>query len=163
MSSVLPFEINDQIIDIVEYNKDANLKGLALISHSFHQICSKHLFATIDLHDANPKCHGKSSKKGFIKLVESKPDVNYIRKLTYHLDGYGDSDDFRLSPKLSKLLRTISRLNCLAIDVTYLDWNTLDSSLTSALLYLMRPPTVDHIDLSFIQNFPLSILPPSVR
>jgi hypothetical protein len=39
-----------------------------------------------------------------------------------------------------------------------LDWNTLDSSLTSALLHLMHLPTVNHIDLSFINNFPLSSL-----
>ena len=107
MSSVLPFEIIDQIIDIVGYNNDANLlKELALISHSFHQICSKHLFATVDLHDASSK-YVASSKKGFVKLVKSRPDVvNYIRNITYHLGGYhdGGSDDFLLSPKLSKLL-----------------------------------------------------------
>ena len=161
MSSVLPFEIIDQVIDIVGDNNDTNLlKDLALVSHSFHQICSKHLFATIDLHHAN--C--KSSKKGFIKLLQSRPDVaNYIRKLTYNTDGLGYGDDFRLSPKLSKLLRTISRLNCLAINASCFNWNTLDPSLTSALLYLMHLPTANHIDLSFIQNFPLSSLTKSVN
>ena len=44
-----------------------------------------------------------------------------------------------------------------------MDWNTLDSSLTSALLYLMHLPSVNHIDLSFTQNFPLSSLLPSVN
>ena len=65
---------------------------------------------------------------------------------------------------LSNFLRTISRLNRLTITGSYLEWNTLDSSLTSALLHLMHLPTINHIDLSDIQSFPLSTcLTPSVN
>ena len=79
MSPVLPFEIITLIIDIVGENEDTNLlKELALVSHSFLQICSKHLFAVIELDDA---C--LSSKRGFVKLLKSRPEVvEYIRKLT---------------------------------------------------------------------------------
>ena len=164
MSSVLPLEIIAQIIDIVGENEDTNLlKELALVSHFFHQICITHLFATVELHDANSMLHVASSKKGFVKLLKSRPDtVKYIRKLTYNMGNTreGLDDDHLLLPNY---LRTISRLNCLAIDAFKLDWNTLDSSLTSALLYLMHLPTVNHINLSFIQNFPLSSLTPSVN
>ena len=85
MSSVLPFDIIALIIDIVGENNDTNLlKDLALVSHSFLQTCSKHLFATVELHDADPKRRVASSKKGFVKLLESRPEVvKYIRKLTY--------------------------------------------------------------------------------
>jgi hypothetical protein len=85
MPSVLPFDIIEQIIDIVGEKKHTYLlKELALVSHSFLQICSKHLFATIKLHDAVPMYHIASSKKGFVKLLKSRPDVvKYIRKLTY--------------------------------------------------------------------------------
>jgi hypothetical protein len=44
-----------------------------------------------------------------------------------------------------------------------LDWNELDSSLTSAFLHLMHLPAVNHIDLSFIAFFPLSSFTPSVN
>jgi len=44
-----------------------------------------------------------------------------------------------------------------------LDWNTLDPSLTSAFLYLMNLPTINRIDLSYIQDFPLSSFTPSVN
>ena len=130
----------------------------SLVSHSFHQICSKYLFATIELHDANHK----SSKKRFIKPLERRPDViNYICKLTYNMDER--NNDHLLSPNFPKLLWTISCPNCLAITASKLDWNTLDPSVTSALLYLMRLPTINHIDLSFIQNFPLaSVQPPPI-
>ena len=88
MSPVLPFDIFTLIIDIAGESDDTDLlKVLALVSHSFLQICSKHIFATIDLKVAT----WSSSKRGFVKLLESRPDViKYIRKLTYDL---GDDDD----------------------------------------------------------------------
>ena len=157
-SPFLPFDITALIIDIVGEDNDADLlKELALVSHSFHQICSKHLFATVDLHDATRKY--ASSKKGFIKLVKSRPNVvNYIRKLRYKTYRHND-DDHLLSPIL---LSTISRLNFLAISA-FCDWNSLDSSLTSAFLHLICLPTINHIDLWGIHNFPLSILTRSVN
>ena len=185
MSSVLPFDIIALIIDIVGEDKDTNLlKQLALVSHSFLQICNKHLFATVELRDAFPTRPGPiaSSKKGFVKLLNSRPDVvKYIRKLTYtvavtvgvshHFDSefesfspaltVSESDDDRFI--LPNLLRTISRLKCLTIIGSMLDWNALDSSLTSALLHLMHLPTINHIDLSYMQNFPLFNLTPSVN
>ena len=168
MLSILPYDIIAQIINTVGKDKDTNLlKELSLVSHSFHQICCKHLFATVELHDAdadtdlNP--HVASSKKGFLKLLKSRPDVvKYIRKLTYEVSYYYD-DDLRLSRILPKFLRTISGLNCLKIAASQLDWNELGSSLTSAFLYLMHLPTINHIDLSFIYNFPLSSLTLSVN
>ena len=178
-SGVLPFDIIALIIDIVGEKKDINLlKELALVSHSFLHICNKHLFASVELHDAIPICHPASSKKGFVKLLKSRPGVvKYIRKLTYKVGNLSPAangrdylrfsqlpeyDDHLLSPILPNLLRTISRLNCLTITGSKLDWNTLDSSLTSAFLHLMHLPTINHIDLSFIQNFPLSSLALSV-
>ena len=68
MSSVLPYDIIAQIIDNVEESDDIDLiEELSLVSHSFHldQICSKHLFATIDLHDEGPMRRA-SSKRGFV-------------------------------------------------------------------------------------------------
>ena len=165
MSPVLPFDVIPLIIEAVGENKDTNLlKELALVSYSFHQICIKHLFATVELHDA-------SSKKGFVKLLKSRPDVvKYIRKLTYKIENNNCfqwptfvNDDYLLSPILPNLLRTIPHLNCLTINNSKSDWNTLDSSLTSAFLHLMHLPTMNHIDLSFIKNFPLSILSSSAN
>ena len=167
MSPVLPFEIFTLIIDIVEENEDTNLlKELALVSHSFLQICSKHLFATIELDDAY-----SSSKRGFIKLFKSRPEVvKHIRKLTYNLAHYYPSfvdDDPLLSSIFPNFLRLIPHLNCLKIttsgSVWRLDWKKLDSSLTSALLHLMHLPTINRIDLSYIEKFPLSSLFPCVN
>jgi hypothetical protein len=174
MPPVLPFDIINLIIDIVGENKDTNLlKELALVSHCFLQICTKHLFATVELHDADPIRHVASSKKGFVKLLKSRPEVvKYICRLTYtinrdhfrfppHLNF--DNDDNLLSPILPNFLRTIPRLNCLKIDASHLNWNSLNSSLTSAFLYLMHLPTVNHIGLSYIHNFPLSSFTSSVN
>ena len=164
MSPVLPFDIIALIIDTVGENKDTNLlKELALVSYSFLQICSKYLFATVELHNANPSYHLASSKKGFAKLLKSRPDVvKHIRKLTYYVTYNIDIDDHLLSPLLLNFLPTFSCLNCLTIDALW-DWNMLDSSLKSAFLQLMHLPTINHIDLSNILDFPLSSLTPSVN
>ena len=178
-TGILPSDIITQIIDIVGEEKDTNLlKELALVSHSFLQDCSKHLCATIELRDADPMCHVASSKKKFVELLKSRPDVvKYIRKLTYIM-GYESpfeslrfsstvpifaNDDHLLSPILPNFLRTIPHLNCLKITASRFDWNTMDSSLTSAFLYLMQLPTINYIHLSYIQNFPLYSLTPSVN
>ena len=160
MSPDLPFDIITLIIDIVGENKDRNLlKELALVSHSFLQICRKHLFATVILDDA--------SSKGFVKLLNSRPDaVKHIRDLVFRVGRVGsnaDDDDHQLSPILLKFLPTFSRLNCLAIFASYQDWSILNSSLTSAFLHLMHLPTINHIRISNIQNFPLSSLTLSVN
>jgi hypothetical protein len=163
MSPALLFDVIALIIDIIAENKDTDLlKDLALVSHSFHQICSKHIFATVELRNANPDYDIASSKKGFVKLLKSRPDVvKYIRKLTYRVDYNINNDDHLLSPILFNFLPTISRLNSLTLK--HLDWNTLDSSLTSAFLHLMHLPTINHINLSFINNFPLSSLTSSIN
>jgi hypothetical protein len=87
MSPVLHFDIIALIIDIIGEDEDTNLlKQLALVSHSFHQISTKHIFATVELHDADWRPHVASSKRGFVKLFKSKPEVvKYIRKLTYEV------------------------------------------------------------------------------
>ena len=164
MSPVLPFDIIALIIDIVGENEDTNLlKEIALVSHSFLQICSKHIFATVELHDAAPRRGIASSKKGFVKLLKSRPDVvKYIRKLTYKVGLRNNNEDHL--PILPVLLRTISRLNCLTITAAdRRDWTKLNSSLISALLHLMHLRTINHINLSYIRNFPLPKLTPSVN
>ena len=160
MSYVVPYDIIAQIIDIVGENDDMILiKQLALVSHSSYQMCSKYLFATVNLHDDVPMQQA-SSKKGFVELLERRPEVvKYIRHLTYKLEYNATSScsDNLLSPVLPNFLRTISFLNCLTITSSKLvDWDTVDSFLTSALLHLMHLPTIIHLDLSSIKNFPLS-------
>jgi hypothetical protein len=125
--SVLPYDIILLILasDIVGENEDTNLlKKLALVSHSFLQICD---------------CYPPPSS---------------------------DNDDELLLSILPKLLRKISRLNYLKIDASGSsgsDWKLLNFSLRSAFLHLMHLPTINHIDLSFIGNLPLSSLSLSVN
>ena len=168
MSSVLPFDIAVEIIDIIGETKNTSLlKRLSLVSHSFHQSCSKYLFATVELHDAKRSI--PSSMKGFVKLVKGRPDViKYIRKLKYHhlTENKNDNVDHLVSPILSNFLPPISCLNSLIITGSYalrMDWNTLDSSLSSAFLHLIHLSTINHIGLAFIRNFPLCCLASSVN
>ena len=169
MSPVLqvPFDIITQIIDVVGENEDKDLlKKLSLVSHSFLQICSKYLFATIELGDAF-----FSSERGFVKLLKSRPEVvKYIRKLTYKLGDNNPSfadEDRLLSSMLPNFLRSIHHLNYLIITSRLSqknpDWKELDPSMTLALLHLVHLPSINRIDLSLIENFPLSSLIPCVN
>jgi hypothetical protein len=94
MWPILPYDIIAQIIDTVGEDKDTELlKELSLLSHSFHQICCTHLFATVELHDPHPKRRvaftKNRRKESFVKLLTSRPDaVKYIRKLTYEVSYY---------------------------------------------------------------------------
>ena len=161
---LLPFDIIALIIDTVGENKDTNLlKELSLVSQSFLQICSKHLFATVILHDANPNYHLASTKKGFAKLLKTRLDVvKYIRKFTYYV-AYNTIEDHQLSSILLNIFPIFSCLTHLAIIDSYQDWNTLNSPLTSAFLHLMHLPTINRIEISNIQNFPLSSLTLSIN
>jgi hypothetical protein len=73
------------------------------------------------------------------------------------------NDDHLLSLILPNFLRAFSRLNSVTITASMLAWNRLNPSITSALLHLMHLPTINHIDLSLINNFPLSSLTSSVN
>jgi hypothetical protein len=173
MPPVLPFDIINLIIDIVGEKKDTDLlKELALVCHSFLHICSKHLFATIELHDAvSASINYRPSKKGFIKLLKRRPDVvKYIRQLSYKVNSTRGLVCPRLNSRfdhndhlLSSILLTIPRLNCLKINCSQFHWSSLSSSLRSAFLHLMHLPTLKHVDLSYIHSFPLSYLTPSVN
>ena len=181
MSPTLPFDIIALIIDIVGANNDTDLlKELALVSYSFHQICSKHLFASVELHEIDRDYRLAPSMKGFVKLLKSRPNVvKYIRKLTYYmysvdflkrplLPSHPRLDNKHLfSSVLPNLCRTISHLHCLKITSESSEygvhWNTQGSPLASAFLHLMHLPTINHIDLSCIRGFPLSSFTPSVN
>ena len=164
MSPVLHFDVIAIIIDIIGETKDTKLlKELALVSHSFLQICRIHLFATVKLPNTVPSL--TSPKRQFTRLLRNNSDiVGYIRELTFQASVYEDNEDLPLSPILSNcFLPTVSRLNCLKISAEYLDWLKMEPCLTSAFLHLMHLPTINHIDLSNIRNFPLSNLTLSVN
>ena len=119
MSPVLPFDIIELIVDIVGETtistktqiSSRNLLLSPIPSSSL--ICRKHLFAGVRLY--NGYYLRGSSKKGFIKLLESRPDVvSYIRALM-DVVNHNNDDDHLLPPILLNFLPTFSRLNCLAI------------------------------------------------
>ena len=102
MSPVFPFDIIALIIDILvgeDYDSDTNFfKEIALVSF-LPPICRKHLFAIVVLYDADPLCVVVSSKKEFVKLLESRPAaVEYIRKLTFTIE-YDHVQSPQLSPQ----------------------------------------------------------------
>ena len=74
--------------------------------------------------------------------------------------------DNMLSLILPNFLQTILFLNCVIITASRIvNWNKIDSSLTLAFLHLMHLPTINinRIDLSSIENFPISSLSTSVH
>ena len=88
-SPVIPFPFNifTLVIDIIAENRDTYLlKEHTVVNHSFLQICSKHRFATVELHEPDPRNYTTSLPiNRLVKLLKSRPDsdvVKNIRKLT---------------------------------------------------------------------------------
>ena len=135
-----------------------------MVNHSFLQICSKHLFSTIELHDEPDPTRKKYTTliNGFVKLLKKQTRchrVDHIRKLTYRI-GLGARClqtifiIFRPAlthPKFPPNNSSNSIVSQSPLNICMKrTWNTLEFSLTSALLHLMHLPTINHIEISFI-------------
>ena len=88
-SPLIPFNIFTLVIDIIAENRDTYLlKEHTVLNHSFLQICSKHRFAIVEIHEPDPRNYTTSlfiNNNRFVKLLKNRPDsdaVKHIRQFT---------------------------------------------------------------------------------
>ncbi|KAF8150742.1 hypothetical protein B0H34DRAFT_801670 [Crassisporium funariophilum] len=159
MSSTLPVptEIVDIIVNILIKEDWRLLKTCSLVCRTFLHVCRRHLFSTITI------SRRRLTPATFTQLLSAYPYiVNHVRKLEYCIPAYPQFNEATMAT-LPRLLRTLERLQRLDISSVdraegSLDWANLESSMRTALLELMRLPTLTELRIGNIQNFPMSNL-----
>ena len=167
---VLPLDIIENIIDIL-INDDANglqyVTAFSLVCQSFLPFCRKHIFSSIHIKLDDSYTHpltGNPYSEAFGRLLLKTPAIaKYVRHLNICIIR---QDIIRRSYAGSGYLfgqvpRQLTRLQSLTIwhsHYPHNDWNNNSSSMQRSLLNLMHLPTLSHLNLRWISNFPISEL-----
>jgi len=152
--TVIPLDVYGLIIDSLAEDDEelTTMRACSLVSRAFLPLSRKHIFASVDIN--NP---GSTSPRinTFVHLIERNPEIGeYVRKFDYCIATHDHT--FPIPRTLSKLTRLKSLTLCYHRENT-LVWRT-DCPIHSALLHLMQLPTLSHLKLRWIKNFPVSDL-----
>ena len=167
--TIIPFDIIENIVEILDEEKDHQVvKAISRTCRSLLHLCRKHIFHSIQVRMENDVWTNiKSTLPSFLALeqllLESPVIGQYVREL--HIDIIQESHSW---PPYSfeQAPRHLKKLNSLNVDLAcYLptnsrDWNNFPSSIQRSLLNLMNLPTLHHLELSGMENFPISNLIP---
>jgi hypothetical protein len=149
--TVIPLDVYGLIIDSLAEDDEelTTMRACSLVSRAFLHLSRKHIFATVKI---NPLRVGTSSSiNKFVHLIERNPEIGeYVRKLNYRIATHDHIP--RTLGKLTKL-KSLSIWN----NAGKFAWRT-DWPMRSALLLLMQLPTLSHLELRWITNFPVSDL-----
>lgn len=159
---VLPLDIIGNIIDILANDNKTGLqdiKATSLTCQSFLPLCRTHIFSSIDItitgSNALTELH---SGEAFGQFLSTTPDIaRYIRKLSIRLH-----PDPKPRYLLDQVPRQLTRLEWLTILPAYhlIDWKDIQSPMQHSLLNFIHLPTLNHLDLRYFNNFPISNLIP---
>lgn len=159
-SQEFPLEIFEAIFDILAAQDDAtfsSIKICSLISHYFLPLARKHIFASITLNDTLSKKLSPTTRM-FERLISLTPEIaHHVRELNYTVH-YNDID----IKGLPRALKKITNLRSLMIKKAQFSTQNC-RPLKGALLYLLGLPTLSHLSLNSINDFPLSYLNLSVN
>jgi hypothetical protein len=162
--SALPFDIIGNIIDCLTKDNAKDLqsvKACSLVCQSFLLLCRPHIFSSIEIKitgsEPDEQLH---NTKAFGQLLLKTPEIaRFIRHLNIIVV------DPRARNLFDPVPQQLTRLQSLAFRAPYpwsmciLDWNKIPSSIVQrSLLNLVHLPTVTHLRLGQISNFPISYL-----
>ena len=165
-SPVLPLDIFENIVDIL-FNDAKNglryVKALSLTCQSFLPSCRKHIFSSITIRtdSTRPSMRYPYAEVSENLLLETPVIAKYVRRLTISILQQPRSEyDY----SFDQIARQLTRLQYLTISLSYQyqtplnDWNNIPSSMQRSLKNLMHLPTLIHLGLETIINFPISNL-----
>lgn len=163
----LPLEIIGNIIDMLVddgTNDLQHVKAFSLTCQSFLPLCRKHLFFSVHVIITNTGMRYAHRSEEFGYLLRDTPVIaRYIRRLEIRL--------YIVHPQPTVLYfpgcipRLLTRLQLLVLvneqreDPWYIkNWNSIPPLIQHSLLSLMHLPTLNSLDLKWIDNFPISSL-----
>ena len=146
----LPQEITDRILD--ELRRDIlSLKSCSHVSRSFLPTCQRHIFYAVDLRESMILPH--RIRRLHQLLLDSPKLIIYVRKLLLTLSD--KTDDVQI---LSATLQKMVHVQSVSLAFMSRDWSELPVASRSAISKPFRSPKLELMDLSFVQNFPMSLL-----
>jgi hypothetical protein len=158
--TVIPIDIYGLVIDSVADDDDDKLtmRACSLVSRSFLPLARKHIFASVEINNPFAAEDRPSPTVGaFVRLIDRNPEIGeYVRKIDYCI-----AADDHIKLPISRTLGKLTKLNSLTIwhhTEHKLKWRTQKWPLRPALLHLMQLPTLCHLKLRWIENFPVSDL-----
>jgi hypothetical protein len=147
----LPMDILLYIIELLAGGDDGDMKTLQILSQackSMVPLCRNHLFSSLQF-------RSKSSSECFSDLLSKNPDIAcYVKSLIYRI--YYHVSDHELN--VLDMLKKRSSLQSIEISSPGLDWNDLSESIRSSLVSLIQLPTVTHLSILSIKQFPAMAL-----
>ncbi|KIM35779.1 hypothetical protein M413DRAFT_32243 [Hebeloma cylindrosporum] len=154
----LPFEIIEMIIDAVAQHDPtfSSLKTCSLACQIFLELCRKHIFASITIHDRNRGPNPTSA--ALVRLLSTTPGIaDHIRKLRWLVE----LEQLPHNAPLPGILEKIMKLESLTINWALpLDIQWSDNRLRSAILHLLHLPTLIRLEMHDVQDFAFADLIP---
>ena len=150
--TVIPFDVYELIIDSLAEDDEelTTMRACSLVSRAFLPLSRKHIFASVKIR--SPRRSTSLSVDKFVHLIEQNPEIGeYIRKFDY---GIATHDH------IPHTLRKLTKLKSLTL------WQSTENEfvwrtnwpMRSALLHLMQLPTLSHLKLNGITNFPFDLI-----
>ncbi|KAF8801616.1 hypothetical protein BYT27DRAFT_7341790 [Phlegmacium glaucopus] len=165
MIPFLPLDIIGNIVDILANDNEKSLqyvKALSLTCQSFLPLCRTHILSsiTITTSDAIVGLHHDGGE-AFGEFLSTTPEIaRYVRKLCIR------AYDLRSQPghlfvQVPRQLTRLESFTTLEHCPIPIDWNYISLSMRHLLLDFIHIPTLNHLDLRSLKNFPISHLIPS--
>ncbi|KAF8801606.1 hypothetical protein BYT27DRAFT_7197840 [Phlegmacium glaucopus] len=163
MTPVVPFDILGNIVDILVNDNEKGLQyaeALSLTCKSFLPLCRTHIFSTITI-TTSDALEGLHRGEAFGEFLLTTPDIaRYVRKLRIRLyDPCSEPRQFFV--RVPRQLTRLESFTILEHSLRQNDWNYIPLSMRYLLLDFIHIPTLNHLDLRSLRNFPISHLIPS--
>ena len=157
---ILPFDIIEEIVDILINNRTKGLqcvKDFSLVCQSFLPLCRKHIFSSVSIKISSPESLDIYNGEAFGRLLLERPGIAIC---VYKLKICIEQPDSESKYFLEQVSRQLTRLQSLTISHSMhgnqMYWHNISSSTQSSLLNLMHLPTLTHLDIRCITSFPKS-------
>ncbi|KJA14244.1 hypothetical protein HYPSUDRAFT_72683 [Hypholoma sublateritium FD-334 SS-4] len=158
MKTLVPLDDLAHIIDILAVKPDnQSLRELSRTCKFMVPLCRRHLFSSVRL-----RSNSNTPKQiGLVHFLSGSPDVACrIKKLSYIVKPHAPSS--RQIIDILEVLRSqstsLQSVSLSSESVRCSDWNALQEPTKSLLISLMQLPTVTHLQLRYLKNFPLVAL-----
>ena len=151
---VLPLDVIDNIIDIL-FNDDTKslpyVKAFSLTCQSFLPLCRKHMFSSISIHIGD---FFLNDEVRFLLDI-----ARYVRRLNILIDHRYCKSECSFD-QVSRQLTGLKSITiwCSSQWGSSMFWKDISSSARCSLLSLIHLPTLTHLDLKQIHDFPISAL-----